>query len=236
LAKSPDAFRTISEVAAQLETPAHVLRFWESKFPQHIKPVKRAGGRRYYRPDDIALVAGIKLLLHDQGMTIRGVEKLLREKGARYVATLSSLPWEGTDAAGEDAEAPEPMAAAGPQELTDGDVPEPGDLADPMDGAPADPVVVGPWPGAGSDAVTPPSAEPPLPAPATVVGTFVGGVAARIAAHRAVPEAGAERSLAALGTALRAADRASLRAEATRLRPHVDRLRALRDGSPGRAG
>jgi DNA-binding transcriptional MerR regulator len=86
--KAPDAFRTISEAADLLETPAHVLRFWESKFPQ-IKPVKRAGGRRYYRRVDIDLLSGIKLLLHDQGMTIRGVQKLLAEKGPRHVAELA---------------------------------------------------------------------------------------------------------------------------------------------------
>lgn len=86
--KSPDAFRTISEVADLLETPAHVLRFWESRFPQ-IKPVKRAGGRRYYRPSDVALLAGIKRLLHDEGITIRGVQKILRDQGARHVAGLS---------------------------------------------------------------------------------------------------------------------------------------------------
>ncbi len=86
--KSPDAFRTISEVADVLETPAHVLRFWESRFPQ-IKPVKRAGGRRYYRPTDVALLAGIKRLLHDEGLTIRGVQKILRDQGARHVASLS---------------------------------------------------------------------------------------------------------------------------------------------------
>ena len=86
--KSPDAFRTISEVADVLETPAHVLRFWESRFPQ-IKPVKRAGGRRYYRPSDVALLAGIKRLLHDEGLTIRGVQKILRDQGARHVAGLS---------------------------------------------------------------------------------------------------------------------------------------------------
>ena len=86
--KSPDAFRTISEVAEVLETPAHVLRFWESRFPQ-IKPVKRAGGRRYYRPSDVALLAGIKRLLHDEGLTIRGVQKILRDQGVRHVAGLS---------------------------------------------------------------------------------------------------------------------------------------------------
>ncbi len=86
--KSPEAFRTISEVAEWLGTPAHVLRFWESRFSQ-VKPVKRAGGRRYYRPSDMALLGGIKKLLHEDGMTIRGVQKLLREEGVRYVASLS---------------------------------------------------------------------------------------------------------------------------------------------------
>ncbi|MDZ4393429.1 MerR family transcriptional regulator [Cypionkella sp.] len=89
--KSPDAFRTISEVADDLETPAHVLRFWESRFPQ-IRPVKRAGGRRYYRPADVALLTGIKRLLHDEGLTIRGVQKILREQGVRHVAGLSGQP------------------------------------------------------------------------------------------------------------------------------------------------
>jgi DNA-binding transcriptional MerR regulator len=86
--KSPDAFRTISEVAESLDTPAHVLRFWESRFPQ-IKPVKRAGGRRYYRPADVALLSGIKRLLHDEGLTIRGVQKILRDQGVRQVAGLT---------------------------------------------------------------------------------------------------------------------------------------------------
>lgn len=86
--KSPDAFRTISEVAEHLDTPAHVLRFWESRFPQ-IKPVKRAGGRRYYRPADVALLSGIKKLLHDDGLTIRGVQKILREQGVKHVSDLS---------------------------------------------------------------------------------------------------------------------------------------------------
>ncbi|QCO56830.1 MerR family transcriptional regulator (plasmid) [Pseudorhodobacter turbinis] len=88
MTKSPDAFRTISEVAEILETPAHVLRFWESRFPQ-IKPVKRAGGRRYYRPEDLALLSGIRRLLHDEGLTIRGVQKVLREHGVRYVSGIA---------------------------------------------------------------------------------------------------------------------------------------------------
>lgn len=86
--KSPDAFRTISEVAEFLDTPAHVLRFWESRFTQ-IRPVKRAGGRRYYRPSDVALLAGIKRLLHDDGLTIRGVQKILREQGIKHVSGLT---------------------------------------------------------------------------------------------------------------------------------------------------
>lgn len=92
MTKAPEAFRTISEVAEFLDTPAHVLRFWESRFTQ-IKPVKRAGGRRYYRPADVALLGGIKKLLHDDGITIRGVQKLLREQGVHHVAGLApSVP------------------------------------------------------------------------------------------------------------------------------------------------
>lgn len=88
--KAPDAFRTISEVSDALDTPAHVLRFWESKFSQ-VKPVKRAGGRRYYRPDDIDLLSGIKTLLHEQGMTIKGAQKLLREKGVKHVIAIAPI-------------------------------------------------------------------------------------------------------------------------------------------------
>lgn len=88
MSKSPDAFRTISEVADWLETPGHVLRFWESKFSQ-VKPVKRAGGRRYYRPADMELLGGIKRLLHHDGLTIKEVQLLLREKGVKHVSGLS---------------------------------------------------------------------------------------------------------------------------------------------------
>lgn len=87
--KSPDAFRTISEVAEWLEIQAHVLRFWESKFTQ-VKPIKRAGGRRYYRPNDMLLLGGIKRLLHEDGLTIKGVQKVLREEGMGHVAALSA--------------------------------------------------------------------------------------------------------------------------------------------------
>jgi len=94
--KSPDAFRTISEVAEWLDVPTHVLRFWESRFAQ-VKPVKRAGGRRYYRPTDMQLIGGIKVLLHDEGMTIRGVQKLLRDEGIKHVAQFSQ-PLESEEA------------------------------------------------------------------------------------------------------------------------------------------
>ena len=94
MSKSRDAFRTISEVADWLDTPAHVLRFWESKFTQ-VKPVKRAGGRRYYRPTDMELLGGIKKLLHDDGMTIKGVQKVLRDRGVKHVSALSQQIEEG---------------------------------------------------------------------------------------------------------------------------------------------
>lgn len=87
--KSPDAFRTISEVADELNLPQHVLRFWETRFPQ-IKPMKRGGGRRYYRPDDIDLLKGIRHLLYDHGYTIKGVQKLLKTNGNRFVAAIAS--------------------------------------------------------------------------------------------------------------------------------------------------
>lgn len=90
MSKSADAFRTISEVAEWLDTPAHVLRFWESKFTQ-VKPVKRAGGRRYYRPADMRLLGGIKKLLHEDGMTIKGAQKVLREQGVKHVSSLCTL-------------------------------------------------------------------------------------------------------------------------------------------------
>ncbi|MDV7338642.1 MerR family transcriptional regulator [Terasakiella sp. A23] len=95
--KSADAFRTISEVAKELGLATHVLRFWESKFPQ-IKPLKRAGGRRYYRPDDVALLRRLQSLLHDEGYTIKGVQKLFREEGARkFIDEGNAAPAEAED-------------------------------------------------------------------------------------------------------------------------------------------
>lgn len=85
--KSPQAFRTISEVAKVLDVPAHVLRFWETRFSQ-IKPVKRGGGRRYYRPEDVDLIRGIRNLLYTEGLTIKGAQKILRDKGQRHVVAI----------------------------------------------------------------------------------------------------------------------------------------------------
>ncbi|RED53363.1 MerR family transcriptional regulator [Aestuariispira insulae] len=90
-AKSASAFRTISEVSKSLDVPQHVLRFWESKFNQ-VKPLKRAGGRRYYRPEDMLLLQRIRDLLYAEGYTIKGVQKLLREKGVKVVLTGESTP------------------------------------------------------------------------------------------------------------------------------------------------
>jgi len=101
--KAPDAFRTISEVADDLDLPQHVLRFWETRFPQ-IKPLKRGGGRRYYRPDDVLLLRGIRHLLYGEGYTIKGVQRILKESGVRAVQAA----WQDETA---DGDAPQPPAA-----------------------------------------------------------------------------------------------------------------------------
>ncbi|WP_417281962.1 MerR family transcriptional regulator [Ancylobacter oerskovii] len=110
--KSPDAFRTISEVAEELDLPQHVLRFWETKFPQ-IRPLKRGGGRRYYRPDDVELLRGIRHLLYGEGYTIRGVQRILKEEGPRYVqALLREAMGEGAAEDGDARPAPEGRTSA----------------------------------------------------------------------------------------------------------------------------
>lgn len=91
MSKAPSAFRTISEVSDELDVPKHVLRFWEMKFPQ-IKPMKRGGGRRYYRPEDLALLKGICHLLHAEAYTIKGVQKILRERGVESVKQTGAAP------------------------------------------------------------------------------------------------------------------------------------------------
>ncbi|GAB5464384.1 MerR family transcriptional regulator [Hoeflea alexandrii] len=118
--KSPDAFRTISEVAEDLDLPQHVLRFWETRFTQ-IKPMKRGGGRRYYRPDDIELLKGIRILLYDQGYTIKGVQKLLKQNGNKFVIAIGSGDMAAVEALSatiaEEKPAPRPAAPAEDDQL-----------------------------------------------------------------------------------------------------------------------
>jgi DNA-binding transcriptional MerR regulator len=106
--KSPDAYRTIREVADSLDLPQHVLRFWETRFPQ-IRPLKRAGGRRYYRPDDIERLRIIKRLLYDEGYTIKGVQKLFKEQGVQALSAVALSPVGPSE---EPASAAEPPAGA----------------------------------------------------------------------------------------------------------------------------
>src|SRR5215212_7828126 len=109
--KSPDAFRTISEVAEDLDVPQHVLRFWETRFNQ-IRPLKRGGGRRYYRPDDVDLLRGIRHLLYGQGFTIRGVQRIFKAEGIRFVQAVGR--GEESVAAPPAETSPEPARDAGP--------------------------------------------------------------------------------------------------------------------------
>src|SRR6202162_6146474 len=106
--KAPEAFRTISEVADELDVPQHVLRFWETRFSQ-IRPMKRGGGRRYYRPDDVDLLRGIRHLLYGEGYTIRGVQRILRDPGPRFVQAV----WQEG--------APQPPIGRGTEELREGE-------------------------------------------------------------------------------------------------------------------
>lgn len=220
--KSPDAFRTISEVAETLETPAHVLRFWESRFPQ-IKPVKRAGGRRYYRPADVALLTGIKRLLHDEGLTIRGVQKILRDQGVRHVAGLTD------DSVSLDALTPADVAMPDDLAVLPDEVPEAGFIAIEDDAEPepvAEPVPArrtGRAPGAQSELPlfdTPPAlarAEAPSkPAPVT-------------------PRKPTLRDDATFASLIRALPAGNLKSHRAELAALVRRLAALRAQSAARA-
>ncbi|WP_170414053.1 MerR family transcriptional regulator [Ruegeria atlantica] len=174
MSKSPDAFRTISEVADWLGVQAHVLRFWESRFSQ-VKPVKRAGGRRYYRPNDMRLLGGIKKLLHEDGITIKGVQRILREQGVAYVSSLS--PSLDEPAAPESAPADEnvvvPFSAkpAAPNDQIDLDLGDP--AAEAIEPAAQAPQVDTPQP-----APQKPQAQPPQPEPEYLdEAPLMGGIA-----------------------------------------------------------
>jgi DNA-binding transcriptional MerR regulator len=134
--KSPEAFRTISEVSVELDVPQHVLRFWESRFSQ-VRPIKRAGGRRFYRPEDVALLKGIRSLLYSDGYTIKGVQKVLRDKGWRHVAEIGRnvqadgvAPWASLDVYPEDEpqnEGGDTLATLPAADLKSADLPETGE-------------------------------------------------------------------------------------------------------------
>ncbi|MBY6134646.1 MerR family transcriptional regulator [Nocardioides marinus] len=163
MSKSPDAFRTISEVAEWLGVQAHVLRFWESKFTQ-VKPVKRAGGRRYYRPADMLLLGGIRKLLHDVGLSIKDVQTLLRDRGVSHVAALSQ-PLDGEDSPQDDS----PRTPADPQPAADtlgSDWQESMQLAQEAQPAPAatSDNVLG-FPAAAAKTAPLPTSDPATPAP-----------------------------------------------------------------------
>lgn len=127
--KSPNAFRTISEVADELHIPQHVLRFWETKFPQ-VKPLKRGGGRRYYRPDDILLLRRVSDLLYIQGYTIKGVQRLLRDGGGKLSDDIPPATSAEREAAEAERAAPADLAAqaAEPGEDVASDTDQAGDL------------------------------------------------------------------------------------------------------------
>lgn len=179
--KAPDAFRTISEVAEELELPQHVLRFWETRFNQ-IRPMKRGGGRRYYRPEDVDLLRGVRLLLYGQGFTIRGVQRLLKDKGVAFVVSVGQSGSVQTVTAAEPRPAPRGYPTA---EGSLRDVPpeEPDAGAwegDPEDAAlPAAPLAEG--------RPAPPPAGPVMAAPAGPVMAPPGSVIAASAAVAAAP-------------------------------------------------
>ena len=207
MAKARDAFRTISEVSDWLDTPAHVLRFWESKFAQ-VKPVKRAGGRRYYRPDDMQLLGGIKILLHEQGMTIKGAQKLLREQGIKNVMALAddptapAKPTKVDTAASDPAPAPEVKSA----------MPPPAVAPTQADAPPAKPAAT-------VTAMPPPT---PVAASATPVPETTRPEPTLPREPKMPPEP-------RIFAALRDADDARLRARAAQIAPLVARLQDVRD-------
>jgi len=207
VAKSNDAFRTIGEVSQTLDTPAHVLRFWESKFSQ-VKPVKRAGGRRYYRPDDVALLGGIKALLHDDGMTIKGAQKLLREKGVAHVC--ARRPATADEPRMRDVTPKTDAAPATP--------PDPSDDWAPI-AFPERPDPVPPAPPANDDAPTNAPADTPTVAQAPPAPRVLPDI----------PDEGSATGAPGIRTAILRADGRRLRGRAARIAPIVERLVTLQD-------
>jgi DNA-binding transcriptional MerR regulator len=177
--KAPDAFRTISEVADELDLPQHVLRFWESRF-REIKPMKRGGGRRYYRPDDVDLLRGIRHLLYGEGYTIRGVQRILREQGIKFVEDVwhegaPQPPHGAVDEQDEDdavdlpaAEKPGLLGRLIGRDLSDREDDAPDRSEPPMQSAPALRVDSGDRAVPVSEEVELPPAPPFEPAPASV--------------------------------------------------------------------
>ncbi len=230
--KSRDAFRTISEVADWLDVPTHVLRFWESRFSQ-IKPVKRAGGRRYYRPSDMRVIGGVKVLLHDQGMTIRGVQKLFREEGIKHVSGFAPELFgeEAGDASpvlNEEAleQAARPAAAARSTRDAEPDPVPLTEKAEAGDSAEEEPVMFrrassqpkpGPEPADPAPAPAMPPERPAIPATPDVPETDAADDAAE---HARGP---------GMAARLRLADRARLASHGEVLAATADRLRAVLD-------
>ena len=195
--KSPDAFRTISEVAIDLDLPQHVLRFWETRFVQ-IRPLKRGGGRRYYRPDDVDLLKGIRHLLYGEGYTIRGVQRILKEQGVRFVMNVwrdgaPQPPPSGFGAAAPHADDAEPTFddEAGDEIADDdGDLP-PDDAYSPYAPHHLAPVVHHRAPDEADFAV-------PMPLPDGEPAPFHDAVAHEPGAHGATPAAGEAEGAAAM--------------------------------------
>ena len=247
MGKSPDAFRTISEVSTWLQTPPHVLRFWETKFLQ-VRPVKRAGGRRYYRPADMALLSGIKALLHDQGMTIKGVQKLLRERGPSHVASLSALPWAGEalefgTVGPEDADADD---LSGLRLVFDADT-DAESAAAFLDSEMNDAEEDLSFDGAEIDAKIPTGDDDATSRPPTLIDGFINGTARRMAAAEPEPRLAAPvqspaeapltpPSVDTLLALVARADPARLRERGDDIAPLLARLRALGHDDQARLG
>nr|WP_213394592.1 MerR family transcriptional regulator [Yoonia sp.] len=227
MVKAREAFRTISEVAEWLDTPTHVLRFWETKFSQ-IRPVKGAGGRRYYRPSDMDLLAGIKQLLHEDGLTIKGTQKLLRDKGVRYVAALGP----SVAGAADDADLPEDMLLADQDDAVpdlDDVLPEQTTLLPDPDDAMHDQIAeIAPQP----LAAPPISPQPAFvrespPPPVQTALPFDDIAPPRLAVFPAPPSELPDVPARLIGRAPRRAG--ALHAQAARIAPLLARLDAVRD-------